>query len=79
MKKGRAAKPAGGRAGLATEYRFDYRKSRKNRFARRSKSDPVVIVLDPDVAEVFRDPEGVNALLRAAIAAVRKPRSKRAG
>jgi hypothetical protein len=39
----------------------------------------VVVVLDEDVAAVFRDPERVNALLRAAIAAVRTARRKRAG
>ena len=33
----------------------------------------------PDVAEVFRDPKLVNALLRATIAATEKGRSRRAG
>ena len=63
---------------LAPEYRFDYAKSRPNRFARRVDKDAVVIVLDPDVAEVFRDPKQVNALLRATIAATEKGRSPRA-
>lgn len=62
---------------LAREYRFDYRKSRANRFARRIPKDAVVVVLDADVAQVFRDPKRVNALLRATIAAVEKPRSRR--
>ena len=66
-------------AGLAREYRFDYGKSRANRFARRVPRDAVVIVLDSDVAEVFHDPKRVNALLRATIAAVEKRRSRRAG
>ena len=65
--------------GLAREYRFDYNKSRANRFARRVPRDAVVVVLDSDVAEVFRDPKRVNALLRATIAAVEKRRSRRAG
>jgi hypothetical protein len=30
----------------------------------------VVVVLDPDVAEVFKTPESVNAVLRALIAAM---------
>ena len=67
------------RAGVAPEYRFDYRKARKNRFARRIRTDAVVVVLDADVAEVFRDSREVNAVLRAAIAAFRTRRSKRAG
>jgi len=63
----------------ASEYRFDYTKSRPNRFAERLPRGAVVVVLDPDVAKVFRDPKKVNALLRATIVATEKPRSKRAG
>ncbi len=65
--------------GLAREYRLDYKMSRPNRFAARVAQDAVVIVLDSDVAEVFRDPKQVISLLRATIAAVEKPRSRRAG
>ena len=61
------------------QYRFDYRKSRANRFARRLRSDTVVVVLDPDVAVVIRDARRVNSLLRAAIAALAKGRTRRAG
>jgi len=63
----------------APEYRFDYTTSRSNRFARQLRHGTVVVVLDSDVAKVFRDAKQVNALLRATIAAVEKPRSKRAG
>ena len=63
---------------LAPEYRFDYDKSRPNRFAGEMPSDAVVVVLDPDVAEVFRDPKSVNDLLRATIAAVKRPRRRKA-
>jgi hypothetical protein len=65
-------------AEVADEYRFDYRKSKSNRFAGALARDAVVIVLDPDVARVFRDSRRVNALLRATIAAVEKPRPRRA-
>jgi hypothetical protein len=64
---------------LASEYRFDYAKSRPNRFARKIAKNAVVVVLDPDVAAVFRDPKRVNSLLRATIAALKKPGSRRAG
>ena len=64
---------------LAREYRFDYSKSRPNRFARQVAKNAVVVVLDPDVAAVFRDPKKVNSLLRATIAALKKPGSRRAG
>ena len=63
---------------LAPEYRFDYKKSKPNRCARRIPRD-VVVVLDSDVAEVFQDPKRVNELLRATIAAVEKKRKRRAG
>lgn len=62
---------------MAAEYRFDYSKARPNRFAREFDADAVVIVLDRDVAKVFRDPARVNALLRATIAAVDTRRSRR--
>lgn len=52
---------------LRGEYRFDYRKARPNRFADRTGADTRVVTLDPDVAEVFRTPESVNAVLRALI------------
>lgn len=65
--------------GLAREYRFDYAKSKANRFAKRVRRDAVVVILDSDVAAVFRDPKQVNALLRATIAAVQKRRRGRAG
>ena len=52
---------------LRSEYAFDYSKSKPNRFAAKLKSTTVV-VLQPDVAEVFRSSEAVNQLLRTAIA-----------
>lgn len=53
---------------MQAEYHFDYSKARQNRFASRCKDGRRVIVLDPDVAEVFTTPEAVNAVLRAIIA-----------
>lgn len=57
-----------GRANLRDEYAFDYSKSRPNRFAAQLK-DTKVVVLQPDVARVFRSSEAVNDLLRSAITA----------
>jgi hypothetical protein len=53
--------------GIRPEYRFDYRKARPNRFAGRSKGERLVVVLDPDIAQVFTTPESVNTVLRALI------------
>jgi hypothetical protein len=55
---------------MRPEYRFDYSKSRPNRFADKSSESPLVVVLDPDVAEVFTTPESVNKALRAIITAM---------
>jgi hypothetical protein len=57
---------------MRKEYRFDYRKSRPNRFAPLMKGTTVAVVLDPDVASVFRTPESVNSLLRSVITALPK-------
>jgi hypothetical protein len=57
---------------MRREYRFDYRKSRPNRFAPLMKGGRVAVVLDPDVASVFRSPESVNSLLRSVITALPK-------
>ena len=51
---------------LQAEYRFDYQKAKPNRFADRPK-DNCVVILDPDIAEVFTTPESVNNVLRALI------------
>src|SRR5262245_59009267 len=79
MKKRPGPRPRQPKSDLAREYRFDYTKSRSNRFARQIAKNAVVVVLDPDVAAVFRDPRRANSLLRATIAALKKPGSRRAG
>ena len=55
---------------LRPEYKFDYAKARPNRFAGQGSSKSVVVLLDPDVAEVFRSAYSVNSALRAILAAV---------
>lgn len=52
---------------MRREYRFDYRKARPNRFAPLRKGETVAIVLDLDVASVFRSPKSVNSLSRSVI------------
>ena len=58
---------------MRPEYRFDYRKARPNRFAGRSKGERLVVVLDPDIAQVFTTPESVNNVLRALIEVMPQP------
>jgi hypothetical protein len=56
--------------GNRREYRFDYRTARPNRFAGKLQGGVVAVVLDRDVASVFRSSDSVNALLRSVIAAM---------
>jgi hypothetical protein len=56
--------------GLRAEYRFDYTKSKPNRFAARIAPGAVAVMLDPDVARVFKSAETVNGVLRAVAAAM---------
>ncbi len=55
---------------MRSEYRFDYRQARPNRFAAAFRKGTVAVVLEPDVASVFGTSEAVNALLRSVIAAL---------
>jgi len=57
---------------LRTEYRFDYAKARINRFAGRIDGQ-LVVLIDPDISEIFSTPESVNTALRALITAMPKP------
>ena len=56
---------------MRREYRFDYRKSRPNRFAPLMKNKTVAVVLDSDGASI-QSPESVNSLLRSVITALPK-------
>jgi hypothetical protein len=75
MKKTQPAKSRRASDGARPEYRFDYSKSKPNRFAERASQSRTVVVLDPDIAEVFTTPESVNNVLRALITTM--PRSQK--
>jgi hypothetical protein len=55
---------------MRREYRFDYKKAKPNRFAAQMGAGTIAVVLDPDVAAVFKSSESVNALLRSIISAL---------
>jgi hypothetical protein len=63
------------RGTMRREYRFDCSRAKPNRFAEMISEGVVAVVLEPDVAAVFKSSEAVNALLRSVIAAM--PESKR--
>jgi len=80
MKKTRTTKkPPKHDEEMLPEYRLDYSKARPNRFAARIKQGSRVVVLDPDVAEVFATPESVNMILRALIEAMPRKASESIG
>jgi hypothetical protein len=56
MKSTSQIKPRAKRANveLRAEHRFDYAKAKPNRFAPRAQQGSVAILLDPDVAQVFK-------------------------
>jgi len=55
---------------LLPEYEFDYQKARSNRFAAQMEQEPVIAILDPDVAQFFKSSESVNKILRVLIEAM---------
>ncbi|MGI9069323.1 MAG: hypothetical protein ACR2HX_23345 [Pyrinomonadaceae bacterium] len=57
---------------MPTEYRFDYKGARPNRFVGRIDRERLVVLIDKDVSEVFSTPESVNTALRALIRALPK-------
>lgn len=52
---------------MLPEYDFDHKKAKPNRFAGQISKERVVVLLDPEVSEVFTTPESVNTVLRALI------------
>jgi len=66
---------------LRSEYRFDYKLSRPNRFAARMSNDTIAVVLEPDVASAFKTSAAVNRALRHAMKSrsARRASKKKAG
>ena len=65
---------------ILPEYDFDYSKARPNRFAGRISEERLVVLLDPEVSQVFTTPEAVNTVLRALVTALppaTKPQARR--
>ena len=55
---------------MLSEYRFDYNKARPNRFAKGIPEGSLVVVLEPELARVFKKPESVKAILEAIASAI---------
>jgi len=77
MKKTSISKKTNGKGDLLQEYRFDYSKAKRNRFAAEMPAETIAVVLEPDIAAVFRSAKTVNAALRSVISRAAKPGRKR--
>jgi hypothetical protein len=64
------------RGTMRKEYRFNYSRAKPNRFREKMSEGVVAVVLEPDVAAVFKSSEAVNALLRSVIAALPGPKQQ---
>ena len=62
---------------LKPEYRFDYSKSKPNRFASENPKLSLTVQLDPDVAKVFQNAESVNTVLRALLTTMPVQRTRK--
>ena len=67
------AKPTPRAGDMRAEYLIDYSTAKPNRFASKL-ADASAVVLQPDVAAVFKSSDAVNEFLRSAILATSKPR-----
>jgi hypothetical protein len=50
---------------MLPEYHLDYSKARPNRFAKGIAEGSLVVVLEPELAQVYKTPERVKAILEA--------------
>jgi len=57
---------------------YDFSKGVRGKYARRIGRRTIVVLLEPDVAEVFDTSQSVNSALRALVAIPRPKKRKRA-
>ena len=65
-------------AGSEMRAEYDFSKGVRGKYAKRFSEGSNVVVLDPDVAEMFPDSKIVNDTLRA-VARIAQKRTKKAG
>ena len=67
MKRTRKKADSSDATDLRPEYEFDYSRAKPNRFVSKMSRPVVAVVLEPDVAAVFKSAAKVNAELRTLI------------
>ncbi len=73
MKKEPCNRPLADDDDLKAEYCFDYGKARVNRFAPGVSEGSLVVVLEPDIARVFKTQEQVKSALRGLMKTMERP------
>ena len=63
---------------MLPEYQFDYQKARLNRFATEFTEGSLIVVLEPEIARVFRTQETVKAILYAIAKAMSPKKEQKA-
>jgi hypothetical protein len=63
---------------MLAEYHFDYSKARPNRFARGIAEGSLIVVLEPELAQVFKTSEHVKAILWAIADTLPQPETETA-
>ena len=56
---------------------YDFSRGVKGKYAKRYAEGTNVVVIDPDIAEYFPDPETVNETLRGLVSIIKKHRKPR--
>jgi hypothetical protein len=55
---------------------YDFSKGMRGKYARKYKAETNIVVLDPDVARVFKTPRSVNQALRSLSQIIKAQRQK---
>ena len=58
---------------------YDFSGGVRGKYAKRYKEGTNVVVIDPDVAEYFPDPDSINAALRGLVAIIKRQRQVEQG
>lgn len=62
---------------LRPEYDFDFSKAVRGKYYQRYRQSSNIVVLDPDIAEIFHNSEEVNKALRSLVKSERSDEEQR--
>jgi hypothetical protein len=62
---------------MMTKKQYDFAKGIKGKYAAKYKAGTNIVLLEPDVAKVFRTPQSVNGALRALSRIIKKAQGQK--